>query len=64
VLGVFGAAAAAGKILKLDREQIVDAIGIAFHQATAGTFEVFLSPGDPKIRDMEAVSGCRPPSQL
>jgi len=52
VLGIFGAAAAAGKILKLDREQIVDALGIAFHQAAAGTFEVFLSPGDPKIREL------------
>ncbi len=52
VLGVFGAAAAAGKILKLDRDRIVDALGIAFHQAAAGTFEVFLSPGDPKIREL------------
>jgi 2-methylcitrate dehydratase PrpD len=52
VLGIFGGAAAAGKILKLDREQIVDALGIAFHQAAAGTFEVFLSPGDPKIREL------------
>ncbi len=52
VLGVFGAAAAAGKILKLDRDSIVDALGIAFHQAAAGTFEVFLSPGDPKIREL------------
>ena len=52
VLGIFGAAAAAGKILRLNCEQIVDAIGIAFHQAAAGTFEVFLSPGDPKIREL------------
>jgi 2-methylcitrate dehydratase PrpD len=52
VLGIFGAAAAAGKILQLGREQIVDALGIAFHQAAAGTFEVFLSPGDPKIREL------------
>jgi len=52
VLGVFGAAAAAARILKLDRDRIVDAIGIAFHQAAAGTFEVFLSPGDPKIREL------------
>lgn len=52
VLGVFGAAAAAGKILQLDRDRIVDALGIAFHQAAAGTFEVFLSPGDPKIREL------------
>jgi len=52
VLGIFGAAAAASKILKLNCEQIVDAIGIAFHQGAAGTFEVFLSPGDPKIREL------------
>ncbi len=52
VLGIFGAAAAAGKVLNLTREQIVDALGIVFHQAAAGTFEVFLSPGDPKIREL------------
>ena len=52
VLGIFGAAAAAGKVLKLSCDQIVDAIGIAFHQGAAGTFEVFLSPGDPKIREL------------
>jgi len=52
VLGIFGAVAAAGKVLKLGSDQIVDAIGIAFHQAAAGTFEVFLSPGDPKIREL------------
>jgi 2-methylcitrate dehydratase PrpD len=52
VLGIFGAAAAAGKILKLNCDQIVDAIGIAFHQAASGTYEVFLSPGDPKIREL------------
>ncbi len=51
VLGVFGAAAAAGKILKLDQQQLVDALGIVFHQGAAGTMEAFLSPGDTKIRD-------------
>jgi len=51
VLGVFGAAAAAGKVLKLNQQQIVDALGIVFHQGAAGTIEAFLSPGDTKIRD-------------
>jgi len=37
--GVFGAAAAAGKILKLDEKQFVDALGIAATQA-AGLVEV------------------------
>lgn len=32
-LGVFAAAAAAGRILKFDEERMVNALGIAFHQA-------------------------------
>jgi 2-methylcitrate dehydratase PrpD len=51
VLGIFGAAAAAGRVLGLKKEQIVDCLGIAFHQGASGTFEVFLSPGDTKIRE-------------
>ena len=51
VLGIFGAAAAAGRVLRLKTEQIVDCLGIAFHQGASGTFEVFLSPGDTKIRE-------------
>jgi 2-methylcitrate dehydratase PrpD len=51
VLGIFGAAAAAGRVLQLNADQVVDCLGIAFHQGAAGTFEVFLSPGDTKIRE-------------
>ncbi len=51
VLGIFGAAASAGRILQLSTDQVVDCLGIAFHQGAAGTFEVFLSPGDTKIRE-------------
>ena len=52
VLGIFGAVAAAAKVLKLDTETVVDALGIAFHQGAAGTFEAFLGPGDVKIREL------------
>lgn len=39
VFGVFGAAATSGKLLGLDEERMVDALGIAFCQA-AGTMEL------------------------
>jgi 2-methylcitrate dehydratase PrpD len=41
VFGVFSAAAAAGKLLGLDQEQIVNAFGIAYSQA-AGTLQVIV----------------------
>lgn len=52
VLGIFGAVAAAAKVLKLDAESVVDALGIAFHQGASGTFEAFFGPGDVKIREL------------
>jgi len=52
VLGVFGAALAGSKILKLNQEAVVDTLGIVFHQGAAGTFEVILCGGDIKIREL------------
>jgi 2-methylcitrate dehydratase PrpD len=51
VLGIFGAAAASGRVLQLSIDQVVDCLGIIFHQNAAGTFEAFLSPGDTRIRE-------------
>jgi 2-methylcitrate dehydratase PrpD len=51
VLGIFGAAAAAGRVLQLNTDQVADCLGIVFHQGASGTFEVFLGPGDTKIRE-------------
>ena len=45
ILGIFSAAAASGKLLGLNQEGIVDAMGIAFHCGASGTFEAFYSPG-------------------
>ncbi|MBI4191143.1 MAG: MmgE/PrpD family protein [Betaproteobacteria bacterium] len=45
VLGVFGATAASGKLLKLDEERLVSALGIALHEA-AGTQEMRYSVGN------------------
>ncbi|MDO8568182.1 MAG: MmgE/PrpD family protein [Dehalococcoidales bacterium] len=39
LLGFFGAAAAAGKLLKLSEDQMVSALAFSFHQAT-GSFEM------------------------
>ena len=48
--GVFAGAAACGKLLKLDKNQIVDALGIAFCQS-AGTMEIVYGT-DSNIRAM------------
>ncbi len=44
LFGVFAAAATSGKILELDEEQMVDALGLAFYQA-AGTRELRFGVG-------------------
>lgn len=44
VVGVFAAAAAAAKVMKLDRAQVINTLGIAGHQAS-GTLEVAYGTG-------------------
>ncbi|MBI4321444.1 MAG: MmgE/PrpD family protein [Chloroflexi bacterium] len=46
VLGAFGSAAGAGKLLGLDTSKMVDAFGHALHQAS-GTRQIGSSPGSP-----------------
>ncbi|MFC1929334.1 MmgE/PrpD family protein [Chloroflexota bacterium] len=48
MFGYFGAAAAAGRLLRLDENQLVNAFGLAYSQV-AGSQQVFMEGGDKAI---------------